>query len=244
MAIIQPKGESEITRTSTETNVLIPWQITTRIGFVCVAVLLCVYLTIWGVWWMAAGHDLEPLMRHLVRWWMAWLLPPVFAFVSPFVALVIYDYLPRLKNANWPPPYAQVDPGYGFFDAYHMPRDEPDEPQVFNVSFEGTIHEPRGNGHGSTSKHWRLKTAHPHEWQRYARALSGPLLLRPRFSVRAARRFGIPDDEFTSLAEGWARSRFAQKTSDAPNAHTRLTKWGREYMAELAASPIPGPAQV
>jgi hypothetical protein len=238
---IGPRGEVEVTRTSTETNVLIPWRITLRVGIVAGCMVLCLYLLIWAIWWIAAGRDATSLIKHLWNWWPIWILPPFFAFVAPFPLLVVFDYWPKLQNANWPPPWQQQEPGAGFFNAYNMPREESKEPRVVEVAFNGSV---SGGENGRTSKHWRLKTGCPHEWQRYARALTGPKLLRPRFSVRAARHFKVIEDEFTNLSHGWSQIGMAERTSDAPNAHTRLTDWGFEYMRSLATCPIPDDGEV
>lgn len=231
-----PRGEVEVTRTSTETNVLIPWRIAQRIGVVCVCVVLCIYLIIWSVWWAIADRDLTPVVKHLWKWWLAWLLPVLFSFVFPFIALVVFDYWPKLQNANWPPPFSQQDPNAGFFNAYNMPRDEDHEEPTPEIAFNGSI---SGGVDGRTSRHWRLKTDCPVEWQRYARALTGPRLLRPRFSIRAARFFRVIEDEFVNLSRGWVAIGFAERTSSATNAHTRLTEWGEAYMRELASTPLP-----
>ena len=232
-----PRGEAEITHTSTETNVLIPWRITIRIGLVCVCAVLCLYLLIWGIWWGVNGRHLMPIIKHLWKWWLAWLLPVVFAFVAPFPFLVYFDYWPKLQNANWPPPWSQQSPALGFYNAYTMPQEEGDNtPQIPEVAFNGSI---SGGIDGRTSKHWRLKTACPVEWQRYARALTGPKLLRPRFSVRAARWFQVDESEFDNLALGWESIGLVERTSRAPNAHRRLTDWGQEYMSRLANTPLP-----
>ena len=216
------------------------WQQTVRLALGLTIAYLCLFLIVtlvilfgwgWSWWWW--------LFRYLIE---VLLIPvPVFWGVA-FVRAVHLYYAVVQKSPNWPPPQSQVNPlETGIVSAYDFPVHEPEHEDRVVVSFEGTITDD-GNG-GKTSRHWRLNTEYPEEWQRFAKALSGPLpFLRCRFSVREARSFGVPDEEFSALRDGWLRTKvhpMAYRTSTKRNAHTRLTRWGLAYMRELARTPLP-----
>lgn len=227
------KGETEITRTSTETMVLIPWRVAVRSGRIVVAGLLVLYLVVWGVWMLANGMNFAPWLVHMRRWWIAWALPLVTGYVAPFFVLLAFDYVPKMLNSGWPLTSAQYHPlesGQLTFWNWNSRRYVPDEPDTRLIQFEGSI----SNGNGK-SLHYRLATTAPEAWQRYARALTRGMIKAP-FSVRAARWYKVPEQEFTNLANGWTSMSpgFAEKTSPSPNAHRRLTEWGRAYMERLA----------
>jgi hypothetical protein len=210
------------------------WQQTIRmalgltIGYVCLllaAVLIIAYGWGWAlVWW---------LIRYLLE---MLLVTPVIIWGYSFVRAVYLYYAVVQKSPNWPPPQSQVDPlASGIVDAYHFPTYEPEQPDVIVHQFEGSVK----NGNGQ-SKHHRLNTSHPDEWQAFAKLLTADLrILRCRFSVRAARRFRVPEDEFDNLQKAWARIGFAERTSRATNAHYKLTSYGFEWMREFANTPLP-----
>ena len=227
------RGEIETKRSNTETEVLVPWRIASRMARVAVALVLTLYLFIWGTWLLSNDMHAGPLFAHLRRWWLAWVFPLVAGYVAPYGLLVWFDYIPKLRNANWPPPWAQAMPlETGFFDAYHMPyqRQEDAGPRTVEHVINGSIAAGEGK-----SYHWRLATAEPEAWKRFAVALTRPpAWLRAKPSVRAARAFGVPEQEFTNLVHGWISIGFAERTSDAKNAHVRLTDRGAAYMRALA----------
>jgi hypothetical protein len=211
--------------------VLIPWRICVRSGRIVVSLELVLYLFIWGVWMLIVDLDITPWVTHMRRWWIAWVLPLVAGYVAPFVLLLVFDYVPKMLNSGWPLTSAQYQPleaGALTFWNLDKRRYGPEEPDTRQVRFEGSI----SNGNGK-SLHYRLATTAPESWQRYARALTQGLI-KPRFSVRAARFYRVPDQEFSNLQRGWVAIGFAEKTSPAPNARTRLTEWGTAYMERLA----------
>jgi hypothetical protein len=210
------------------------WQQTVRlalawtIGYLCLIVILSLIILAWlgfDWWWW--------LIRYLAEWL---LIPPVVAFGYAFVRAAILYYAVVQKQPRWPPPMAQVNPlEVGFGSAYRFPVYEPEHEERVVVQFEGSIH----NGNGQ-SKHHRLNTEYPNEWQRFARHLTADMkILRYRFSFRAARRCGVPEDEFDNLQKAWERIGFTERTSQAQNAHYKLTDWGFEWMRGFAATPLP-----
>ena len=250
------RGEIEITHGDTESRVLIPWRIAIRqVVIICIGVLviyaliwivwittlLCTYAPAesprngWALWWLTTRHVIETLWHHYSRWFMVWLAPFVLAPVLPLYRLYRHNYAPKIKHDGWPPPFAQVKLSDVGALTWENADDALTKPQVTSVEFNGSI----SNGDGK-SLHWRLKTGAPNQWQRYARALTQPpKWLRARFSIRAARLFGVPDQEFTNLQQGWLSIGYAERTSAAANAHAKLTAWGESYMRELARTELP-----
>jgi hypothetical protein len=210
------------------------WQQTIRlalaltIGYVCLIVIVSLGILSWAgfAWWWW-------LVRYLAEWL---LIPPVVIFGYSFIRAAVLYYAVVVKNPRWPGPLAQADPlAVGYTSAYNYPTYEPEQPDVVVHQFEGSVK----NGNGQ-SKHHRLNTSHPDEWQAFAKLLTADLrILRCRFSVRAARRFRVPEDEFDNLQKAWARIGFAERTSRATNAHYKLTSYGFEWMREFANTPLP-----
>jgi len=209
------------------------WQQTIRhaagwtIAYLCA--ILTLALLIWFFW------DLEQLGRIIEKIWILLLVPIPIIFGVCFGRMSRLYYAVVIKNPRWPPPLSQVNPlETGFGSAYNFPTFEPEQPAIIVHQIEGTVH----NGNGQ-SKHHRLNTSSPDEWQRFAKWLTlDSVLLRCRFSVRAARRFGVPSEEFDNLQKAWERIGFAERTSRAPNAHYKLTEAGFVWMQELANTPL------
>ena len=224
-------GESDITRTSTETQVDISWRIAKKMSRVVVIVNLVLYVVIWAIWSQVNGQNFGQIIDHLRRRWIIWALFIPIGAVVPFIVLVIYDYHPKLLNSGWPFTTAQYSPekrGAPTFYGMNKMRTDKEAPQVIEHVFEGTI----SNGEGQ-SKYWRMKTKAPAAWKRYARALTRRGI-NPRFSVREAKKRGIPEKEFVKLAQGWCTNEMAKKTSHAKNAHTKLLDWGKAWLERMA----------
>jgi len=221
------RGEIERKTHDNESQVLIPWRLTIRRGIIGTLLYLGVWAVVFLVWLKVSTW--RSWVSFLDAWWSIILIPVVPIWCWKLYLLNRQNYAPKIENDNWPPPWGQANPmDTGFFGARDMPYNEPEQPEIIEHVFEGSI----SNDHG-TSKHWRLRTNAPDAWARYARALTR-WTIKPRFSVRSARFFRVPEQEFTNLVRGWLTIDLAEKTSPAPNAHIKLTAWGNEYMERLA----------
>lgn len=233
------RGEIEVSRTDTETNVLIPWRIAIRASLalnVCTVFALAIIIILWSlIHW-------QSLWDHVTsKWVRIWLLPFPAAWIVVFLMLVRFDQISRLKNANWPPPWAQMQPLESGFvtrrnmdDRMYEDRDEPPPiPWVMEAYYKAG---------SKTLWHERFETEYAWEWHRYAKALTNPTKwLRPSFSYRAARKtFKIPETEFKEkrllfLAHGQAKS----KQTPNGNAKTWLTRKGEVLFEMMARTPPP-----
>ena len=234
---IGQRGEIETKRHTRETQVRIPWVLARHVAFV----LSLIYLSIWAVVflvWLGSSPPETFWDFFSVNWgWWAWFLPklpyilipivPIWSIVFAYLSLV--NYVPKMLNDNWPPPWAQANPlETGFFGAHNMPwRDPPDEQPKQKITIEGIV----SNGSGDDVR-TRFETEYPERWKRYLSALvADNRKLRPGFSVRTATSlfFRIPEGEFTKVSDQWIRIGYAKTTSNAPNAKRYLTAKGEAF---------------
>jgi hypothetical protein len=77
------------------------------------AIVLCVWSVVDSSWplssWWSWFSD---------GWWLSLVIPCLIAWPVALGLVVVFRYVPELRNRNWPPPYESLDPAVGLVDAY------------------------------------------------------------------------------------------------------------------------------
>lgn len=242
-----PRGEIQITHQNDESRRRVPIRMAINVCLLLNGLTVGGYAIAWLVraqrtWethvppayltgWRALGHVWADLAEHIGGRLFLLPIPLIAEWFVPVGILIVFNLIPKLINDEWPLTYGQADPEGGvaltFWQwLFSSRRRQEGDAELSRIVVEGVVRD--GNGETRT----RFETEHPERWRRYLQALvTGPRMLRPGFSVRAATNvfYRVPREEFEAVSAQWLRIGYVGKTSSAPNAKRHLTGKGEAF---------------
>jgi hypothetical protein len=175
--------------------------------------------------------------------WEWWYTLSFFPSWIPVFALACWRFAAEISDPSYPAPRNAISheneyrkPVWPWASEFEMIDDEEHEPQTIKWEISGTLMNGKGN------IYTKFNTDNPDGWYKYSKFLihSNPLL-RANFSYRAARRFGIRDEEFSRVRSQWLANGFARQTvTKNGNGKTVLTKKGEAWVRAMSYTPPSG----